>query len=185
MNDASDHTEVDSDDDQIRYELNTDPLSTKEMSQSDCRDGETIPETHGRIEKPLVVNSQRRRRLGGVQTPQSVDRETNPKWIFPGRREEASESEDNEEFHDSVQGDQQDVEGEDCTGDPERRRCELGDYRDARAAERSRERRRGPCDKSVDGSKGQQRQQPAGGDADPSFFTSASTFVGFHVYLFL
>ena len=36
MDDASDHTEVDSDDDQIRYELNTDPLSTKEMSQSDC-----------------------------------------------------------------------------------------------------------------------------------------------------
>ena len=88
---------------------------------------------------------------------------------FPKRREEASDTEDDVEFHDSIQGNQSDVEEDDYPEDPARRDCELDDYREARETKKSRERRRGPCDKSVDGSKGQ-RQKPAGGDADPSFF---------------
>ena len=160
MDNPPSHSEADSDDDQIRYQINTDPLPTKRTGRSNCSDEEVNVETRGRVEKPFMVISDERR---------FRDRETLHKWDFPRRREEASESEDDAEFHDSVQGNQSDVEGDYRSEDPDRRGCELGDYRDARATERSRERRRGPCNKSVDGSKGQ-RQQPAGGDADPSFF---------------
>ena len=58
-------------------------------------------ETRGGVEKPFMVISDERR---------FRDRETLHKWDFPRRREEASESEDDAEFHDSVQGHQSDVE---------------------------------------------------------------------------
>ncbi len=143
MDFGSEHSKSDSDDDEIRYELNP---AVGEGITGGARDQSPAEASSGSRRRPLT---------GRRNASQTGEKATDPKWIFPSSREEASTEED-EEFHDSVQGHPSDVEDDPEVdfplisaerkrrGDPSNASWEPGDYRDARAPKTGPERRRGP-----------------------------------------
>ena len=163
--DGSDHSEVSSDDDQIRYQIHTDPPSTRMSDKTNVGDGDIVLKTPRKVEKTPKLDSERRRRSGQRY------QESDPKWIFPKRHEEASESEREEEFHDSIRGDESDIGGNDRTESPTRRGCEPDDYRDVQVSKTNLGRRRGPHSKNREESEEAQESQRAKGRSFFSFVT--------------
>ncbi len=97
MDPASDHSMSDSDDDEIRYELNP------------AVGDETTGDARGQSPAKASGGARRRPRAGRKSVSHMSEKLKDPKWIFPSSREEALTEED-EEFHDSVQGHPSDVE---------------------------------------------------------------------------
>ena len=138
------HSESDPDDDHIRYEINNDPSSARMTDRSGHRGGGDAPKT------PVVQTEEphagRKRRTTRRKASREPDSEVNHRRTSSGRREEASESESDPEYHDSIRGDESDVEHD------AKASWEPDDYRDVPATEEGRERRRGPRQINVEGS---------------------------------
>ena len=177
MDPGSDHSKSDSDDDEIRYELNP---AVGEGTTGDARDQSPAKASGG---------ARRRPRAGRKNVSHMSEKVKDPKWIFPSSREEALTEED-EEFHDSVQGHPSDVEDDPEVdfplisaerrrrGDPSNASWEPGDYRDARAPKTGPERRRGPHSINIECKDGPlSSQQTARAAAGQSSFSSVTYFM--------
>ena len=172
MDSGSQHSEVCSDDER--------PLNESESQTHQEADGSL----HDRSPSTKIKAPPKRREPHSRYNLRSNNATTEPKWVFPERREEASE---NEEFHDSVQGHPSDVEGEDSEVDfpvitDERRRRrddpsnavdEPGDYRDAQAPKTGLGRRRGPRCKNLESEDGSPQQAAARTTGRQSSFNGA------------